>query len=326
MIDLTNVKHHHAVEEIAEILSDKTQNKDIKFLRVMTAYFIAKMASNMRTKLLTKDRGTIPVNIYTISLAVSGAGKGHAVWILEEEITKGFTDRFTGETFPKLADAALARLSLKRGQMNGTGADEELESLRAEFNAAGALAYTFDGGTTAAIKQLRHKLLMAEVGAINLQVDEFANNITGSKEVLDPFLELYDQGLIKQKLTKNTNDNKRVTEISGRTPANMLLFGTPNKLLDGAKIEEEFNSMLDTGYARRCFFAFGQRMRAAETETPAEIYAKLISQTNSAGVTKWHDHFQKLANALCYNWAVTVPDDVAIELLTYRIQCEQIAD
>lgn len=326
MKDISTIPHHPAIEEIAEILVNKTQNQDIKFMRVMVAYFIGKLASNMRVQVMTKDRGSIPVNVYTLSLAVSGSGKGHSVGILENEIMNGFQDRFMGETFPRIADAHLARLSLKRAQQNGTDSTEELESLRTEFSNAGPLAFTFDGGTEAAIKQMRHKLLLADIGAINLQVDEIGNNLMGRQEVLNIFLELYDQGSIKQKLTKNTSENKRNVEVTGKTPANMLLFGTPSALLDGSKTEEEFNKFLETGYARRCFFAFGQRIRASETKSPEEIYHLLTQQTNSTTLTKWSQHFVSLANPMSYNWKIDVPDDVGIALLTYKINCEQMAD
>ena len=83
------------------------------------------------------------------------------------------------------------------------------------------------------MKQLRHKLLLANCGSINLQIDEIGSNLIGSVDVLTLFLELYDQGIVKQKLTKNTAENQRGEELDGKTPTNMLLFGTPAKLLDG---------------------------------------------------------------------------------------------
>ena len=72
MIDLTNVKHHPAIEEIVDVLCRKTQNTDRGFFRTEVAFFLAKMASNMRALIITKDRGEIPVNIYAMALATSG--------------------------------------------------------------------------------------------------------------------------------------------------------------------------------------------------------------------------------------------------------------
>ncbi|MFP3617309.1 hypothetical protein SB778_45500, partial [Paraburkholderia sp. SIMBA_050] len=78
-----------------------------------------------------------------------------------------------------------------------------------EFKRAGAFPFTFDSGTAPAVKQLRQKLLLADAGSINLQIDEIGSNLINNIEVLNLFLELYDQGIVKQKLTKNTAENTR---------------------------------------------------------------------------------------------------------------------
>ena len=74
---------------------------------------------------------------------------------------------------------------------------------------------------------------------------------------------MYDQGVVKQKLTKNTADNVRGEDYDGKTPTNMLLFGTPVKLLDGSITEDQFYSFLEIGYARRCIFGIGHCDRKA---------------------------------------------------------------
>ena len=90
---------------------------------------------------------------------------------------------------------------------NGTNDPQtEFDKVNTEFNKAGAYPFTFDSGTAPAVKQLRHKLLLANCGAINLQIDEIGSNLVKEVEVLNLFLELYDQGMTKQKLTKNTAD------------------------------------------------------------------------------------------------------------------------
>src|SRR5699024_5869941 len=128
-------------------------------------------------------------------------------------------------------------------------------------------------------------------------------NLEGNTELLTLFLELYDQGLVKQKLTKNTNDNQRGEELDGKTPANLLLFGTPSKLLDGSKVEDLFYSFLETGYARRCLFGAGkQERRAFHTQTPAEIYHNQIQPQNKVNLNKWADHFARLADPVKYGW------------------------
>lgn len=320
------VDHHPIVEQIVDMLCTKTQNTDRKFFRIEVAFFLAKMAASMRAKLSTKDRGEIPINVYALALATSGSGKGFSVSLLENDYLSGFQQRFMEETFPVIAEQHLWDLANKKGARHGTDPNDEFEKIEKEFRQTGALAFTFDSGTTPAVKQLRHKLLMSQIGSINFQVDEVGSNLESSMDLLTLFLELYDQGMVKQKLTKNTNDNQRGEELQGKTPTNMLMFGTPSKLLDGGKVEELFYSLLDTGYARRCLFAFGHRIRAAESLTAAQIYKKLSTPTNKRAVEAIYNHFVALADPAKYNWTIDVPDDVAIRLLEYKIECEKIAD
>ena len=72
MIDLTGTTHHPAIEEIVDVLCCKTETTDRGFFRVEMAYFLSKMASCMRAKIVTKDRGDVPINMYAIALATSG--------------------------------------------------------------------------------------------------------------------------------------------------------------------------------------------------------------------------------------------------------------
>ena len=152
------------------------------------------------------------------------------------------------------------------------------------------------------------------------------SNLLGVTDVLTLFLELYDQGLVKQKLTKNTSENQRGEELDGKTPTNMLLFGTPSKLLDGGQTEDQFYSFLDTGYARRCLFGYGQHNRVAKRMTPTEIYEQLTRPDNDAILTKWARHFYTLADPAMFNWKMEVSDAVSIAILTYRLECEAAAE
>lgn len=326
MKDLDTISHHPAIEEIAGILSARTQNSDLAFFRVIIAYFFGKMAGSQRAVVLTKDRGAIPVNIYALSLAVSGAGKGHSIGIIEEDLLSGFRSRFLGETFPIKAEENMAKMATERAIQNNSTEEEELPKIQKEFKRLGALAFTFDSGTVPAVKQMRQKLMIGGGGSINMQIDEIGSNLVANTEVLNAFLELYDQGRIKQKLTKNTNENERSEELEGKTPTNMLLFGTPSKLLDGSKTEDEFYSFLETGYARRCIFAYGHRNRASADLTPTEIYHQLISPKNQHTIDKYAQLFLELADPAKFGWQITIEEDVAIQLLTYKIECENRAD
>lgn len=327
MINLEGVTHHPAIEEIVEVLCNKTQNTDRGFFRTEVAYYLCKMASNMRAHMSTKDRGLIPVNMYALNLATSGFGKGHSVHIVEDQFLKGFERRFMDNTFGVIAEKELWKIANRRAARDGTDQQEEFDKAEKEWRSAGAFLFTFDSGTSPAVKQLRQKLLMSGAGSINLQIDEIGSNLISNIEVLTLFLELYDQGIVKQKLVKNTNDNQRGEDLDGKTPANMLLFGTPAKLFDGGQTEEQFYSMLETGYARRCLFGMGHQDRKAfHTKAPKEIFEDLTKTDNSVVVDKWRNHFHSLADPARFNWVMDVPDEVSIELLTYKIACERKAD
>lgn len=327
MIDLEGVSHHPALTEIVNVLCNKTQNTDRGFFQVEAAYFLSKMASSMRAVIITKDRGEIPVNCYALALATSGFGKGHSIAICEEEFMRGFKRRFMEDTMPTIAEDNLWHIANDRAARDGTDPQEEFNKVEREYKSSGVFPFTFDSGTSPAVKQLRHKLLMANCGSINLQIDEIGLNLIGSVDVLTLFLELYDQGRVKQKLTKNTAENQRSEELDGKTPTNMLLFGTPSKLLDGGATEDQFYSFLDTGYARRCLFGWGQTSKKAHaTLTAEQIYKALTTSTNGDVIKKWAAHFHMLADPAGFGWKMTVDDDVGIRLLEYKIACEREAD
>ena len=327
MIELTGVTHHPAIEELVGVMCKKTQNTDQGFFRCEVAYFLGKMASSMRATIITKDRGDIPVNIYALALATSGYGKGYSVNIIEEELMGGFKKRFMEDTMPVISEQNHWAIATERAVRKNTDPAEEFDKVQKEYVRAGAYPFTFDSGTPEGIRQIRQKLLLANCGSINLQIDEVGSNLIKSVEILNIYLELYDQGLVKTKLTKNTNDNLRSEEMDGKTPTNMLLFGTPNKLFDGGLTEDQFYSFLETGYARRCLFGNGQQDRKAfNTQAADEIYDRQTEPENNNIIQRWATHFHSLADPGMFGWKMIVDREVGIELLTYKIACEQAAE
>lgn len=325
MKSIEQMEYHPLAEKLVRVLCAKTQNDNPLFFRVLVAYYFSLIASMMRTYIATHDRGDIPVNLYALNLSSSGTGKGLSTNILENEVINRFRQRFLEETFPILAEQNLPKLAYKRAMRKNSDPDQELDRVTKEFENLGELAFSFDSGTPAAVKQMRHKLLMANAGSVNLQIDEIGSNLLGNIEVLNTFLELYDVGLIKQKLTKNTAENKRSEEIVGRTPTNMMLFGTPAKLLNGSKTEEELYSMLETGYARRCFFGYSRASNKMLTLSPEEVYAKLTSTDDLACIDEISDKLESLADIINVNKKLVLSKDTSLELIDYRLKCEREA-
>jgi hypothetical protein len=326
MRPVNEMDYHPTSEQLVNVLCSKTQNSNPLFFRVLTAYYFAMMASMMRAKIqIPGHRKDVPVNLYAINLASSGFGKGHSTSIIEKEVINQFRENFLEETFPLLAEENLPKLSLKRAARKSTDPDDELERTRKEFDNLGSLVFSFDSGTSAAVKQMRHKLLMANAGSMNLQIDEIGSNLLGNMEVLDTFIELYDMGDIKQKLTKNTSDNVRNEEIHGSTPTNMLLFGTPAKLLNGSKTEDEFYSMLETGYARRCLFGFSRAQSKSLTLTPEQVFDLMVNSQDDSFLELLSDRLGNLANMINVNKRMTMTKDVTLLMLEYKLQCERLA-
>ena len=324
MIDLTGVKHHPAVEETAAVLCSRTNNSDPSFFRIQMAYFLAKIAGTMRAQ-VNCHMGEVPVNLYAINLASSGFGKGHSTYIIEQELMSGFKRRFMDNTFNEVSEKHLWNIANKRSARDGTPQQEEFDRVEKEWKSAGPYEYTFDSGTAPAVKQLRRKLLLSGVGAINFQMDEIGSNLMKNTEVLDVFLELFDMGVTKEKLVKNSNDNLRGESLDGKTPANMLLFGTPAKLFDGDITEKTFREFLQTGYARRCLFGIGKEDSCVLSQTPEERYDEKTKQANSPVLANWKKHFHGLADSAMFNWTMTVPRDVGIVLTEYEMKCEERA-
>lgn len=326
MRDLETVPYHEMSEKIVDILCQKTQNASPLFFRILTAYHLAKTAAMMRVKVHAKDRGVIPVNLYAINLAGSGHGKGYSTNIIETEVINTFFSVFKDTTFPLISEENLAKLATKRANIKGEDPDVELVAVTKEFEELGPMLPAFDSCTTSGLKQAQHKLRMCKLGSMNFEMDEAGSNISGNAEALGTMLELFDMGKVKPKLLKSSRDNKRIEDVDGHTPTNLIMFGTPDKLLDGSKVEEEFWSFLETGYARRCFFGYTRTTNKDLSMTPEQVYDALIDNTSSTYLKEVSAHLGQLANPLNYNKVITVPKAVSILLIEYRMQCERLAE
>lgn len=322
MKNFDEIEYNPTSEKLVKILCEKTQSDNPLFFRVLVGYYFCVMASSMRCTIVTHDRGDVPVNMYALSLATSGFGKNFSSNIIENSVIHLFRQRFLEETFPLLAEVNLPKLAHRRASKRGTDPEDELTKLHKEFDSLGTLLFSFDSATPAAVKQMRTKLLMADAGAMNLIIDEAGSNLLSSIDVLTTFLELYDVGNIKQKLIKNTVENVRIEEIHGRTPTNMLMFGTPAKLLNGSKTEEELYSMLETGYARRCFFGYVKTINQTAPRTPEEVYEALTNTSSNAYLDQLSSQLENLADMSNVNKRLTMSKDTSLLLIKYRLKCD----
>ncbi|UZA54059.1 DUF3987 domain-containing protein [Moraxella bovis] len=326
MKNFNQMKYYPLAEELVEILQTKTQNTNPLFFRVIVAYYLSVIASQMRASIkgwIGKE--PIPVNSYVIALQPSGAGKGHSTTMMSQEVLKGFRETFIEHTFPITAECNIQQLAIKRANKTGKDIDEEQTKLEKVFNDLGALMFEFDSATVPAIKQMRQKLLIANAGACNLTVDEAGANLSGSIDAMIAYLELYDKGLIRDKLVKSSSENTRFERIEGHTPTNLLMFGTPSKLLDGGKTEEQFYELLEMGYARRCLFGFTNQVHKAKVDSVDELMKTLFNTDHDDSLERIAEHITLLADPDKLNSKLTLSTDSIKLLLTYKLYCENLS-
>lgn len=327
--------YHPFTERIVDILVKKVNNDNRHFFRILTAYYISKVASMMRCNIQTNDRDVIPVNTYVLNLMISGTGKGHSTNILEREFVGHFKKEYLNTVFPVKAEENIETLAQERAQTkvisNQTQlplAEEyeiQLDKFKKHFDRLGELAFSFDSGTSPAVKQMREKLLLASAGSMNLELDEIGSNMAANVDVLNTFLELYDVGMVKQKLIKNTAENIRSEELHGNTPTNLMMFGTPTKLLDGGKTEEEFKQFLETGYARRLLFGYTTETHRTKYETARERYQQMVDNTMAVEMKQIQQTFAGFAKRP-FNPVLNVTEANSIYLIEYQMECEKQAD
>lgn len=317
MKNYDDMEYFDLSEDLVNTIANDKLDQDRLFFRVIAAYYFSQIATMMQVNILTPDRGRQFPNTYAIALAPSGFGKGQSTSRIEKEVTNQFRDNFLNYTLPTLASRNLPKIAVERASKRGQDPDQLIEGLESEYKNLGVLPFTFNSATEAAIRQVRHKTLMAGGGSLNFQVDEIGNNLLGSADALSAFLELYD-GSMPPKLIKNTNDNTRYEEIEGVSPANMLLFGTPVRLLNGGKTEDEFYDMLAVGYARRCFFAFHRSEKSTDLPSAADMFAKRVSSQKAPFLEKLADHLGDLADICFVRKSIVMPDDIAILFIEYE--------
>ena len=328
-------KYHPFSEKIVDILVRKVNNDNRHFFRILTGYYLSKVASMMRCNIQTNDRDVIPVNTYVLNLMVSGTGKGHSTNILEREFVAYFKKEFLNNIFPRKAEENIQTLAQERSQArinNGQSIlplneeyDIQLDKFQRHFDRLGELAFSFDSGTSPAVKQMREKLLLASAGSMNLELDEVGSHISANTDVLNTFLELYDVGLVKQKLIKNTIENIRSEELPGNTPTNLMMFGTPTKLLDGGKVEDEFKQFLETGYARRLLFGYTIDSHRTKYASAQERYQQMVDSSLAKDIASIQQTFTNFAKRP-FNPVLQMSKDNHIYLIQYQMKCEDLAD
>ena len=324
MKNFNDMAFHPLTEDLVKTLCAKTDNTNPLFFRIHLAFYWAQLASMMRANLNTIDRGELPINIYALNLMTSGAGKGLATAFIEEQVVDQFYMNFTEHTLPAVSANHLNLLSIDRATRNNTNQEVELQRLQHDYEVeCGPYLISFDSGTKEGLKQARNKQLMANLGSSTLIMDEVGSNISGNDEMIGTFIELYDIGKVKQKLIKNTNDNKRFEDINGRTPANLMMFGTPARVLNGSKTEDDLYEKLETGLARRCLFGYSRNHEKQVDLTPREILDLAKNAQGDPAIRDISFKLGKLALASNTHRLINIPENVQLLFIEYRLDCQR---
>lgn len=307
----------------------KTQNKDKKFFNIMVSYYIGLMAAMIHCTVRSTTRGNVILGNYCIAMAPSGFGKGYSQHILENRVFSGFLEEFVGSTFDKNFEDKVREDATKIAIKKNVDIESVENRIRQDFEKAGPLLPIFDSGTKAAIRQQRMKILLAHAGSLNLVMDEIGSNLSNSLEELSMMLELFDTGMLKDKLVKNTQENQRAMARKGITPATLLLFGTQSKVFDGAKTENDFTDLMQTGYARRSLFAWGsEASKNNENLEKVDIIKKFNQLQQASDDNSWDsikDRLTEVADIKNLNKVIKLEKHEELILLNYQIACEEEA-
>ena len=303
---------------LVNYLEAKTNNLGSRiYFQNMFIYLISKVASMMRINIKNITGDQLPINAYVINLLPSGGGKGVSMGIVDS-IFNSFKNEFILQSKSQIADNIM---DLAQDRAGLTGEDVSVVAQRMkDYVTVNSGMYEFSEGTVPALKQCRAALQIQGLGSLNYICDEIGSNLTadGSKELLTHFLEVYDKGLTRGKLTKNSKDFQRTEEYGVPVPYNMVLFGTPTALLDSGPVESLFMKYLRTGFARRCFFGYGTH--DYQISTVEDEFNKIKAIDLKLG--EFQDLVRGLCDATWFNKVIELPDNVAKELINYKQICE----
>ena len=313
-------------EMLTDIMCAKTQNSERMFFRIANSYYWGVLASQMHATIEGWGSSKLPINIYAMNLSPSGTGKGYSTGLMEDSVINRYRETFMENTYPLAADRNMQKIAAERAKRKGTDPADEFETLQKEFNSIGSLLFSFDSATVPAVKQLRHKLNLARAGGVNLQIDEIGANLVSQVEVTNAFLELYDKGMIKDKLVKSSAENTRFERLEGITPTNMLLFGTPSKLLDSGLTQKHLIEMLEMGYARRCFFGYIPKVKKNVGTDAALLVNQMFNTTSDAQLDQLSIDLEQLADISNLNKVIRIEQDEAVYLMEYKLSCDKRAE
>lgn len=306
--------------EINEMIKKKVGINNDNFINTMIHYKMAQITTNMRMSAELIDGTKVPSNFYALNLAPSGFSKGKTINFLEDNIFGAFEHEFMEVYAPEVARAKLQSLAEDEAIQKGITEEDAMNSILNEWSKLPKHLYSFSSATMEGLKAKRRKLTMIDLGSTSLEIDEIAHNLEANSDVLGTMLEVFDMGKAKQKLIKVDSNSK-----TGSVPANLLMFGTPHRLLDGGVTEKTLMNKLREGYARRLFFGYIDGFDDMIQLTPEEEIEMMKSSDNKKVADELEEHFKSFASQEYLGRSIKVEEPEMVRIIEYRKECENKA-
>ncbi len=308
-------------KRILEVLQKKMVNKNHGFFSNLVMYKLAQLSSNMHATVSFAGGKKIPTNVYVLNLATSGFSKGKGNKFLEDEVFGDFKEKFTRHVMIDRPKAVVVANAEEIALISGEKDNIVELNLWKTITDLPQYVYAYGSGTTTeGLKGMMTKLSMIRTGAVSIEIDEIGSNLTSNKEVMDTLLESYDNGLTKNKLKLTASNG----EIENSVPTNLMMFGTPSKLFDGGKTEEELISFLDTGYGRRLLFGYVHDK--ASKMSAADRIASLTDVSLEKEIEDLNEELGMLGTTTRFAVDHELDSDANIALFEYQEKCETTAE
>jgi hypothetical protein len=242
------------------------------------------------------DGDVMPLHYYGITLAPSGVGKDRAV----EEVF-GITDG--------MFDSYIDRVAMEHSKLCAT-TEEPWVMPVLEFNK----------GTTEGFAFCRSTLQEIGFGVTNFRVNELGDVVASEdfRSTISDLVQAYEKGDTSAKLIKG---GKAVT-VTG-VPVNMLIYGSPYRFKEDAKIEDKVKEMMASGLARRSFVVMGERIEGEDKEQTRE--ERLAKRSKKKDVNSEKNRLSVYVDDIRQNCpsTVTVDDDAFIAYDKYSDDCRR---
>jgi len=244
------------------------------------------------------DGDIMPLHYYGITLAPSGVGKDRAV----EEVF-GITDG--------MFDGYMAKVAMEHSKLCEMSETPWVAPIL-EFNK----------GTSEGFAFCRSTLQEIGFGVTNFRVNELGD-VVGSEDfrnTISDLVQAYEKGDTSAKLIKG---GKAVT-VTG-VPVNMLIYGSPYRFKEDAKIEDKVKEMMASGLARRSFVVYGERIENDDKEQTRE--ERLAKRVKKKDINSEKNRLSVYIDDIRQNCpsTVTVSDDAFVAYDIYSDDCRNRA-